>query len=298
MRTPNWSNPYQPGGTLLLKGNLHTHTKDSPCGSLPVEEVLEAYRQRSYDFLAISDHCLVSKPTAPEGLLLLAGIEADFRFAHHMGCYQLTPETIDFHMDDNEEAFLLRNQERGAFQVLNHPNWLLNHPDWPAPEHYSYELLLRYPGFQGMEIYNSLIERLYGSPLATGKWDWLLGKGKRVLGIAGDDFHYDTDLKECGLRLWAAEKSLEAVFASLHAGNFYCWYGVDILQLGREGDRVSVNTSNASLIRFIGKFGQVLQKVSGKTAEIEFQPGEEYDYIRVECLGCGEEISWSQPFFR
>jgi hypothetical protein len=73
---------------------------------------------------------------------------------------------------------------------------------------------------------------------------------------------------------------------------------VRIKSLGRNGDRIFVETENAKLIRFIGTGGILLKKVKSNSAEITFNHGAECAYIRVECLGEGEDISFSQPFFR
>src|SRR5215813_8805491 len=43
----------------FYKGNLHTHSTRSD-GKLSPEEVVAAYRERGYDFLALTDHFLKS----------------------------------------------------------------------------------------------------------------------------------------------------------------------------------------------------------------------------------------------
>ena len=45
----------QPG--QFYRGNLHTHCTESD-GDYPVEEVVRRYREKGYDFLALSDHFL------------------------------------------------------------------------------------------------------------------------------------------------------------------------------------------------------------------------------------------------
>src|SRR5262249_52399561 len=42
----------------FYKGNLHTHSTRSD-GKLSPEEVVAAYRERGYDFLALTDHFLL-----------------------------------------------------------------------------------------------------------------------------------------------------------------------------------------------------------------------------------------------
>lgn len=96
----------------------------------------------------------------------------------------------------------------------------------------------------------------------------------------------------------AQNDSPAQLLQAIHDGNFYCFYGVQIAEIKRNVNTIHVHTRNADLIRFIGWDGAVLKKVKGKKASIDFTDDARYRYIRVECLGHGEEISWSQPFFR
>ena len=80
---------------MWYKGNLHTHTTDSD-GECPPEEVVRRYRERGYDFIAITDHHLYSdyhEQYGGEDFLILPAVEAAasyiddggvFRKVHHM----------------------------------------------------------------------------------------------------------------------------------------------------------------------------------------------------------------------
>jgi len=76
----------------LLKGNLHAHTTFSD-GRRPVAEVIARYREMGYGFLAITDHedrvgedYWFNIPSGGDGLLVLAGIELDYRpLSQHVG---------------------------------------------------------------------------------------------------------------------------------------------------------------------------------------------------------------------
>jgi predicted metal-dependent phosphoesterase TrpH len=72
-------NPYGRDG-VWLKGNLHTHTEASPCGHYPLEEIAATYGDRimKYDFLAITDHLLMTDVSAVEGIngmVVFRGVE-------------------------------------------------------------------------------------------------------------------------------------------------------------------------------------------------------------------------------
>ena len=81
-------------------------------------------------------------------------------------------------------------------------------------------------------------------------------------------------------------------------GDFYCHYGVEILDLGRNDHSLFVYTKNARRIRFIGCGGKLIKEISGMRAHLQFRDDQYHSYIRIECLGERGEISWSQPFFR
>ncbi|MBN1672767.1 MAG: PHP domain-containing protein [Kiritimatiellae bacterium] len=284
----NWRNPYAAGGRFWLKGNLHTHTTCSD-GRLSPEEVIRIYERMGYGFLSITDHGRVSSGNGvATELALLPGAELGPR---HMCVIGLDPARIANRAGDSSQQRITRNVKRRNIVILNHP-------DWQAREHYTIDELKALSGYTGIEIYNSVIERLAGSPLSTAKWDRLLGSGMRVLGFATQDAHRAGDHLDCCCVVRVNRSSRAAVFNALARGNFYCYYGVAITDIGRRRDRVFVATENATLIRFVGKDGKILAKTRGQSAEYTFGKGTDTDYVRIECLGTGEEISWSQPFFR
>ena len=55
------------------KGNLHTHTTASD-GQYTPEETMNLYRRLGYDFLALTDHWILSKGGWYDNMLLLPGI--------------------------------------------------------------------------------------------------------------------------------------------------------------------------------------------------------------------------------
>jgi len=85
----------------LLKGNLHAHTTFSD-GRRPVAEVIARYREMGYGFLAITDHenrvdddYWFNIPSGDDRLLVLAGIELDYRpLSQHVGKVTGDRETL------------------------------------------------------------------------------------------------------------------------------------------------------------------------------------------------------------
>jgi len=284
----NWRNPYAKRGRYWLKGNLHTHTTQSD-GRLSPEQVVRIYEGMGYGFLSITDHGRISSGNGVKSdLVLLPGVEAG---PQHMCIIARDRAAIEFGKTHTSQQRITRNVKRGNVVFLGHP-------DWRPREHYTLEELKALTGYTGIEIYNSVIERLAGAALSTAKWDRLLSSGRRVLGFATQDAHKEGDHRDCCSVVHVNSKSRASVLNALQRGNFYCYYGVTITDLGRARNRVRVATENARLIRFVGQHGQVLAKVKGKCAEHAFDETPATEYIRIECLGVGEQISWSQPFFR
>ena len=65
------------------------------------------------------------------------------------------------------------------------------------------------------------------SPDETELWDMVLGRGKRIWGVAGDDAHLNprkrhfSDAGKAWVGIWAAAQTPAAVLAALNSGAFY-----------------------------------------------------------------------------
>jgi predicted metal-dependent phosphoesterase TrpH len=123
----------QPG--RFFKGNLHTHSTRSD-GALEPEAVVATYRERGYDFLALTDHFL-----APFDFPLTdTRAFRDANFTTLLGAELHAPETehgefwhllavglpLDFAPTQPEEtgpALAARAAEAGAFVGIAHPAW-------------------------------------------------------------------------------------------------------------------------------------------------------------------------------
>ncbi len=287
----NWTNPYSQTDGRWLQGNLHLHTTRSD-GEIRFEDAVGVYKQRGYDFLAITDHNIVNKVgVLHTGIVVFAGIEADFSHRHHMNIIHPYGGSIYYRRDIQEQELIDINNQRGCLVFLNHP-------DWGLEEHYSIDDLFRLHGYDGIEIYNSEIEKCPGFPLSTRKWDQLLSSGRRVLGFACQDTHLLSDVNDCCTIVRVQQHAAMDIFEALKSGIFYCHFGVEILDLGRIEDTVFVNTGNAECVRFIGKNGQILLETYDREATCSFSGNHDSPYICIECYGASDSVSWTQPFFR
>lgn len=287
-----FTSPYASEGEWL-RGNLHTHTTNSD-GTRPPEQVIADYESRGYDFLAFSDHDFLTDP-APyrekTSLILLPGVEVSARGPHilHIGATDLLEP------EEDRQAVLHHIAAQDALAILNHPNWGKNF------NHFPQERMEMLEGYIGIEIYNGVIERLEGSPLATDRWDRLLSKGRRVWGFGNDDAHAPVDLELAWNVVRVRERTPQAILEALRKGNFYVSTGVEVEEIRVQDGVFRVVTADADRIRFFSQYGVCRQTTDGPAAEFVLPSTEDAArrllYVRAECYGRGGRMAWTQPLF-
>ena len=151
----DWKNPYAERDGKWLKGNLHTHTSPaSGCGEISINDCVERYVECGYDFIAISDHGTHTRWQDPR-LTILSGIEWNDREGlRHTGVYAVTESEFKTAISISDQSELLQKLSNSeGLLILNHPNWQLR-------PHYRREELEESDCYDGVEIYNAVIERL------------------------------------------------------------------------------------------------------------------------------------------
>ena len=290
--TVNWQNPYARREGRWLRGNLHTHTTGSDGDTAPAQ-MAEIYARAGYDFLAISDHMAYTSTTLP-GLTLLPGMEWNAPSGgEHTGIYgkALAATPAAFSALTSLPALTAALTGDDDLVILNHPNWQYR-------PHFHREELEQAGEYDGIEIFNGVIKVLEGSEYATDKWDYLLAKGKRVLGVASDDAHSGSSHTGVGwIMVRALDNSAAAIFAAIKAGNFYCSTGVHIHDIRRDGQRIEVDTDDAQEIQVLGDGGQLLQTTHHTYMSFDLPSAERYSYVRCTAYGAGSTMAWTQPFF-
>jgi len=163
-----------------LRGNLHAHSTNSDGEKTP-PGLIQTYREMGYDWFCISDHdFLTPRPEAlPHDAVFLPANEVSANGPHilHVGADRVLDP------DPDRASVARKIADSGGLCILNHPNWGKDCNHWPQ------EGLESMPRYDGIEVYNAVIRRLEGSPLATDRWDRLLSQGIRVWGYANDDAH-------------------------------------------------------------------------------------------------------------
>ena len=296
MRSPSL---FQKKG-LWLKGNTHTHTKNSD-GQLTVKEIAVEYGKRGYDFVFLTDHWKRTVP--PAGLktppLLIPATEIDFTVRgdfHHVVCLGLKREWRRRGFRSLDELIRLGETE-GVSLIMAHPYWLGNKS----------ELYLKTLPFLGVEVYNTVCDDAIGKGYSAVHWDDMLVAGKRVFGFAADDFHERRFGLGAGWIMVKARACTErAILAALKGGDFYSSQGPEIRDVTVEPGRASVRCSPVARINFIAnRFrGKVVRAPEGKTITRASWTPERYEwdkegvrYVRIECVDRAGKIAWSNPVF-
>jgi len=280
------TNPYD-GGGVWLKGNLHTHTTNSD-GARSPQDTVDAYAALHYDFLMISDHDVITDVDRldPRGMVLIHGAEVTAFGPHILHVNARNP----VQPVEDRQTVIDEIRADGGFAIVNHPNWERHF------EHCPQEYLEVWDGYTGIEIFNGVVCWQEGNPLATDRWDRLLGMGRRVWGYANDDTHWiENDGVAWNVAL-CEERSARAIVDALRRGRFYASTGVEILDIAVDGPTIRIRTANAQRIVAYSDFAQRRFAVDGDSVEYRV-PRDGAGYVRFECWGPGEAMAWTQPFF-
>jgi histidinol phosphatase-like PHP family hydrolase len=286
----NWSNPYAKRDGQWFKGNLHTHTNaGSGCGKISVQDCLDRYVELGYDFVAISDHMFYKRYKDPR-ITILPGVEWNAPNGYHTGVVSLSASDVKTAIGIHDQDELLKAlADTGALVILNHPNWQLR-------SHYRREELEARTNFDGIEIYNGVIERLQGYAISTDKWDYLLAKGIKCLGFACDDSHNYTDIGLASMCVRAKDCKPASIIRAMKAGNFYCSSGATIDDIRLSRGVIEIETPDAQEIQVRADGGKMIHRVFDKSIRFNTRDfGTEY--VRFAIFGQGASMAWTQPFF-
>jgi len=287
---PTIENPYNnlTGGSWV-KGNLHAHSTRSD-GNRSQQAVIDCFAELGYDYLAITDHDVLTGAKDYEaldckGLILVPGneISADGPHLLHIDATSVVPPSMD-----RQEVFDAINR-RGGFAIVNHPNWIADF------NHCPYDLMARWKGYTGMEIFNGVVQGMQGSAYATDKWDRILSTGRRVWGFANDDSHAACHDAQGWNVAYVTERTPGAVVDALSRGRFYASTGVVIDEINVDGRRISVHSSNAEATAAYIQDGTRINYVDEPGLEIDIP--KDSRYVRFEFYGKGNRMAWTQPMF-
>jgi len=276
-----------------VEAQFHCHTTNSD-GGLSVEGTIQTYRAKGFRCLGISDHEQVTDlSTLSDGNFV--GINSTENGGDPdiigVGVRAAVPKGLPL----RERARRLASQ--GGFTIAAHPTWCGILPDAYAD----------CPDLMAVEIYNAYCDQAYANGLATELWDMLLGMGKRVWGVAGDDAHlnprkrYYSDAGLGWVEVWAPKLSAEAVLDSLRQGAFFSTQGPVFESITVSGTSIGMRCSPVAEVRWrtFGRVGfvdypPVGSSLTASTLPEWFRPN---IFVRIELVDADGKKAWSNPFF-
>lgn len=275
-----------------IKAGFHCHTFRSDGGLSPME-TLERYHKKGFRCLGITDHRTVTGTDgAPDGMLTIPstenGGEPDVIAA---GIVKPVPPELPL----AERCGSLAAQ--GGFTIAAHPAYCA-----ALPGDY-----IDCGELMALEIYNAYCDMAYSNGYAVELWDMLLGSGKRIWGVAGDDAHLNPGKRfysEAGLgwvEIWADDFSEKAILDSLKKGAFFSTQGPVFQEISITGNSVSLKCSPAAEVRWrtFGKVGFVDYPREGSELEVSSLPGwfKPSKFLRIELVDREGKRAWSNPVF-
>ena len=281
--------PYLNEPVPWLRGNLHAHTTNSDGLRAPNEVVL-SYAKLGYDFLMISDHDTITQPGVLDhhGMTLIPGYEVTAEGPHIL--HVNAGARVEPHRD-RQRVIDEIDAQGGGLSVFCHPNRDRLYC------HCAQETLERTKRYTGVEIYNGVTRRSEGDPLATARWDRLLGLGRQVWGFANDDSHMAGDDDVAWNVVQSASNNANDIVQALRAGHFYASTGVTIESVRVEGNRIHVIAPTAERIMAVCDFGRRVSTVDGPSMVLTVPDNPPITYVRFECYGHGDDMAWTQPLF-
>lgn len=293
----------------MLKGGLHCHTTRSDGAGSP-EDVIRLHCDNGYDFLALTDHrCYNFKNFAPDReITIVPGMEFDSTFEGGKGfrCFHtvcIGPEVGNgYAQDERPESGIAKDQyeyqkyldeihEKGNLTLYCHPEWS------STPARYFEDM----QGNFAMEIWNTGCAMDNDMDTDAAYWDELLGKGKRLFGVAVDDGHgMDQHCK--GWVMVNSENTVDSILAALKDGAFYSSCGPEIYDFYVEDGAVVVKCSRAAKIRFHSDMHPtaIFRDSDGGLEEVRFNIGSieaQYKYIRAVVIDKEGRYAWTNPIF-
>jgi len=278
--------PYELEGGKWLRGNLHCHPRPR---EIPFDVAVH-YRKLGYGFVVLTEHDHFYSTDDidswdNQGLVLIPGNEITKDGPHilHIGAdRRIEP-------DENRQKVIDQINSSSGFAVMNHPNLSGNFDSTPM------DCLRKLQGYQAIEIYNDGGARGVGNPYATDKWDMLLTEGRRIWGIATDDYHGPLHAGNGWVMAYVQHRDRDGILEALQRGRFYASTGIRIDRIEVEGLYVRIEASNAQHIAASIEHGRTVATTDSSVLEVPVPP--DATYVRFECWGTGRSQAWTQPFW-
>ncbi len=290
----------QPG--RFYRGNIHAHSTRSD-GLLAPGEVVAAYRDQGYDFLALTDHFMErfgfpvtdTRPFRDDGFTTLLAAEIHGQGLRNGGLWHilavgLPPDFEPQRPDENGPEIAARAHAAGAFVAIAHPAW----------NGVTMHDVNTIADFDAIEIHNeghtNDSDRGNGWMLA----DALATAGKRFSTVAADDAHFKDRPDRFGGWLQVKAETLEPedLLHSLKRGWFYASTGPELHDVAFTSDEILVECSPAKAIMLGGR-GSTCRYVRGEGLTRAAFPRAPFAgaFCRVTVIDDQGKKAWSNPLW-
>ena len=281
------------GQGTWVKAGFHCHTTNSD-GGLSPEETVGYFREKGYRCLGITDHGKVT-PVASFSDRDFIGIDSTENGGDPdiVGVGVSSALPADSPLADRARGFA----EQGGFTIAVHPTYCR-----VTPEEY-----LGCPELMAMEIYNAYCDEAYTNGVATELWDMVLGQGKKIWGVAGDDAHlnprkgYYSDAGKAWVEIWTNDFTREGIINAMKCGAFYSTQGPGFTSLSVSDSHIQIECTPVKQVRWrtFGRVGYVHHAGEGNQLTTSRLP-ERFKadtFVRVELIDRDGKKAWSNPFF-
>jgi hypothetical protein len=288
----------------FYRGNLHTHSTRSD-GRLEPAAVVATYRERGYDFLALTDHFMArfgfpitdtrEFRTADFTTLLGAELHApqiETGEVWHLLGVGLPLDFAPPQPDETGPMLAVRAAAAGAFVGLAHPAW--------------YTLMLSdalsVESAHAVEVYNNNCSVEDDRGESFHFYEMLLAKGRRLLAYAADDAHFHPNQPDAfggWVRVWAEDLAPEAILAGLKAGHYFSSQGPELHSINLEDDQITIECSPCQVVIVSGSSPHAaVQRGSDITqCTLRLRP-RMGPYLRVSIIDAAGKRAWSNPIWR
>lgn len=293
--------PFQRPGRFY-RGNLHTHSTRSDGGLSPAD-VVTSYRERGYDFLAITDHFLNhygfpivdTREHRTAAFTTLIGAELHAPQTHlgdlwHIVAVGLPLDFARPAADETGPRISARAKAAGAFVGMAHPHWYS----------ISLEDALSLEGAHAVEIYNETCATLNDRADSWYISDQLSLRGRRLFAYAADDAHFvgRPDDGRAWVQVRAEALSPEHLLAALKAGHFYSSQGPELIDVAVVGDRIQIRCSPASAIIVSGRGSRAARLLDANLTEANLSLADFVgSFFRVTVIDDLGRRAWTNPIW-
>ncbi len=279
----------------FLKGNFHTHTTESD-GQMTPAEAMKAYRQKGYDFLAVTDHRKLTVPQSgeiPEGLIWIPGTELDYtlenQVCHLLGLGIRPGIEKLYDKQKGPQHGIDAIHACGGLAVLAHPSWSLNTTGF----------MLELDGVDAVEIWNSVSMPPYNAARGDSSMllDPVFAHNRLWPVLANDDTHYyGEDFARGWNMVQPRARTAQAILEAVREGRAYCTQGPEIRQITYENHQITVETSPCDRVIFysnrVYSRGRCVTPENGTYACWNVLPDE--TFVRIEVIA-GDKRAFSSP---